>query len=528
MKGFGLLSALLAPFVDAGSTTTVDLGYTIHQAEVESTPNGLRYLSFTNVHYGTASRFQPPEAPPVNRTVQTAGPYNIQCPQGQPAWLSVASQPGESWTSVPPVTEEDLAPIDPSTSEDCLLLDIYVSESVFKARKSKKASVIVWIHGGGYVSGSKYTYTPTPNLIETAQNEDKDVIFVPINYRLGLFGFLVDPDSDEITRNLGLLDQQAALQWIRKYIHLFGGDPSDVTVMGESAGGGSVMYHLTSGDASTQSLFQRAIIQSPFAIDIPASQQKSTLQEVLEQGNISSLEQLKSLSTEELQTVNALVVGNAKPYGTFVFGPVIDAPSFPGYPPVLLKNGQYNKDVSITAGHNSNEGTLFASPFIKTDEEYTSLISSFYPGLSSTDLSTISDELYPHDFSGKYGYTDQTGRVASTIGDSLIICNAYFLGEAYTDGFRYEFSVPPAMHAGDLAYTFYMPGSSTAGVNTTLADIMQTYFVSFSTTGNPYSCDQETVPADGMIQNFNISDFGLIQDTVSAERCGWWQKGAFL
>ncbi|KAI9044128.1 putative carboxylesterase [Aspergillus affinis] len=531
MKGVGLWFALLAPLVDARASPTVDLGYTLHQAEVESTTNGAWYLNFTNVRYGTGRRFQPPVSPPVNRTVQTAGAYNIRCPQGEPAWLSMFGQPTGNLTGVPPVTAGDLPPIDPSTHEDCLFLDVFVPEQIFNARRSRNASVIVWIHGGGYVTGWKSIYTPGPGLIETAQKEGRGTIFVSINYRLGLFGFLTDPDSNEVTRNLGLRDQQCALQWVRKYIHLFGGNPNAVTVMGESAGGGSIMYHLTSGNDSSQPSFQRAIIQSPFTINIPSSQQKSTLQKVFQRANVSSLEHLKKLPTKELQIANALIVGNAKPYGTFVFGPVIDEPNFPGYPPVLLEEGHYNHDVSIIAGHNTNEGKMFASPSIHTDKEFTSLIASIFPSISPNALSVISDELYPHDFSGKHGYIDQTGRVASTIQDSLIICNAYFLGEAFrrnNASFKYEFSVPPALHADDLAYTFYAPGTSSSDVNATLAGIMQSYFVRFSTTGNLCSPHQEAAfQADDVIQNFNISTVGPMRDTVSAERCDWWQK-AFL
>lgn len=176
--------------------------------------------------------------------------------------------------------------------------------------------------------------------MKTAKSAGHDVIFVSINYRLGLFvsqyglqfillwntnclrrkGFLADPDFNEVACNIGLQDQRFALQWVNKYIHLFGGDPGAVTVMGESAGGGSIMYHLTSGNTSNRPLFQRDIAQSPFTFNIPAVMQRSTLQDVFQRANVTSFEQLKGLSTQELQTANALVVGNAMPYGTFVFG----------------------------------------------------------------------------------------------------------------------------------------------------------------------------------------------------------------
>ncbi|KAE8361739.1 Alpha/Beta hydrolase protein [Aspergillus caelatus] len=529
MKGLSLGLPLLVPLVNAVVAPTVDLGYTIHQASVESTKDGMRYLNFTNLQYGASRRFQPPIPPPVNRTIQSAGAYNIRCPQGEPAWLSQFGQPVGNLTEVPPVTIADLPAIDPSISEDCLYLDIFVPEAVFQAKEDRKSSVIIWIHGGGYVSGWKSLYGPGLGLMETAKQAGHDVIFVSINYRLGLFGFLADPDSNEVTCNLGLQDQRFALQWVNKNIHLFGGDPSTVTVMGESAGGGSIMYHLTSGNASYRPLFQRAIAQSPFTINIPAAMQRSTLQEVFQRANVTSFEQLKGLPTQALQTANALVVGNAMPYGTFVFGPVSDK-NYLDYPPVLLGEGHYPDDVSVMAGHNTNEGVLFASPFVKSDEDYANLVSSLFPGISPTALSVVTDNLYPGNFSGEYGYADQTGRVASTIGESLISCNQYFLGEAFNrsnTSFRYEFSVPPAIHAVDLSYTFYNPSESVSGLNVTLAKIMQRYFVNFITTGQPYSHLPRDFLADDMIQNFNISRVGPSKDSVSTKRCDWWQKATF-
>ncbi len=124
------------------------------------------------------------------------------------------------------------------------------------------------------------------------------------------------------------------MQYIQDYIHLFGGNKSAVTVMGQSAGAGSILYHLTSPEVSSLSLFQRAIVQSPYTYFIPTIQQKETLRQVLRASNVSSLVELQSLPTEALQTANGIVVGNSRPYGTFGFGEYYDA-SFK--PPKLTK-----------------------------------------------------------------------------------------------------------------------------------------------------------------------------------------------
>lgn len=93
-----------------------------------------------------------------------------------------------------------------------------------------------------------------------------------------------------------------------------------VTVMGESAGAGSIMYHLTSPEISSQSLFQRGIVQSPYTYPISNWQQEQTMRQVLQMSNVSSLSELQDLPSESLQTINGMVVGSARPYGTFVFG----------------------------------------------------------------------------------------------------------------------------------------------------------------------------------------------------------------
>jgi cholinesterase len=108
---------------------------------------------------------------------------------------------------------------------------------------------------------------------------------------------------------------------VQQYAEYFGGDAESVTLMGESAGGGSIMYHLTSIKALSSGLpSKRAIIQSPFTLELPISQQRRTFRSSLQRGNVTSFSELKGLSTEKLQRINGLLVGNAAPYGTFCFG----------------------------------------------------------------------------------------------------------------------------------------------------------------------------------------------------------------
>lgn len=126
-------------------------------------------------------------------------------------------------------------------TEDCLLLDVVVPKKVFESNSS--APVLVHIHGGGYVVGSKIYFSDPSYLL--AKSSD-NMIVVGINYRLGALGWLAGPSfQKDGTANAGLLDQRMALEWVQQYIHLFGGDKDQVTVMGESAGAGSIVHHVT-------------------------------------------------------------------------------------------------------------------------------------------------------------------------------------------------------------------------------------------------------------------------------------------
>ncbi len=135
-------------------------------------------------------------------------------------------------------------------SEDCLTLNIWTTQS------RRKLPVMVWIHGGGYIGGSG-----SAPLYDGTALARRGVLVVTFNYRLGRFGFFGHPG---LVRgegaNFGLLDQQAVLRWVRRNIAVFGGDPHRVTLFGNSAGGESVLFHMTS--SASRGLFQRAIVQS--------------------------------------------------------------------------------------------------------------------------------------------------------------------------------------------------------------------------------------------------------------------------
>jgi len=176
-------------------------------------------------------------------------------------------QPPKAWKGVRPASEYgpdcmqkpfpgDAAPLGVTPAEDCLYVNVWAPA----AGNAGKLPVMVWIYGGGFVNGGS-----SPAVYDGSQFAKRGVVFVSFNYRLGRFGFFGHPALTKENPagplgNYGYMDQIAALQWVKRNIHAFGGDPGNVTIFGESAGGGSVLTLMTSPMA--KGLFQKAIIES--------------------------------------------------------------------------------------------------------------------------------------------------------------------------------------------------------------------------------------------------------------------------
>ena len=183
--------------------------------------------------YGRARRFEAAEPAPAWTGERDATQPGPACPQ-RPSRLAFVSGPMLDGLRV---------------DEDCLVL------SVTAPQDADGLPVMVWIHGGAYVAGSGESAKYDP----VALVREGDVVVVNINYRLGIFGYLSPPGADA-DDNLGLRDQILALQWVRDNIAAFGGDPANVTVFGQSAGGDSVLALMLSPQGA--GLFHRAIVQS--------------------------------------------------------------------------------------------------------------------------------------------------------------------------------------------------------------------------------------------------------------------------
>jgi para-nitrobenzyl esterase len=215
------------------------------QPIVETTEGKVRGLAidgihiFKGIHYGAstagANRFLAPGKPERWSGLRDAFEYGPNAPQ--------VSRGGSI-----PITAGYAYSKTLEMNEDCLVLNVW-TPGVDRARRP----VMVWIHGGAFIAGSAAdSYYDGAHFVEAT-----DVVLVSLNYRLGPFGFLGHPS---VGGNFGLLDQRAALEWVQRNIAKFGGDPANVTIFGESAGGISVCTHLVS--PPSKGLFQRAIIES--------------------------------------------------------------------------------------------------------------------------------------------------------------------------------------------------------------------------------------------------------------------------
>jgi carboxylesterase type B len=223
-------------------------------------------------------------------------------------------------------------------------------------------AVLLWIHGGGFSagSGSEYDYDPV-NFME------KDVVVVAINYRLGPLGFLTF-GNDMASGNLGLRDQQLAIQWTRNYIQNFGGDPNKITIFGESAGGMSVHAQVLS--PHNQGLIHGAISQSGTMLSSPIDERpERTAVKVAERFNCSSnnldeemLDCLQEIPAQELIEGTALEESDVFSGNALSFYPVVDHfctnPFMPVHPLEALKTGTYN-NVPFMSGTTKEDGALY-------------------------------------------------------------------------------------------------------------------------------------------------------------------------
>uniref|UniRef100_A0A8C8IFT1 Carboxylic ester hydrolase n=1 Tax=Oncorhynchus tshawytscha TaxID=74940 RepID=A0A8C8IFT1_ONCTS len=243
-------------------------------------------------------------------------------------------------------------------SEDCLYLNVWVPTSP----RPHNLTVMVWIYGGGFYSGSSSLDVYDGRYLAHSEK----VVVVSMNYRVGAFGFLALPGSSDAPGNVGLLDQRMALQWIQNNIHIFGGNPKQVTIFGESAGAVSVGIHLLSPDS--RPTFTRAILQSgvpncPWATVTPAEAQRRAamlgkLVGCPSGGNDTELvDCLRNKPPQDLIDQEWQVM----PWSAIFrlsFVPVIDGVVLPDNPEAMLSSGNI-KDTQILLGVNQDEGSFF-------------------------------------------------------------------------------------------------------------------------------------------------------------------------
>ncbi|KAF8858056.1 alpha/beta-hydrolase [Acephala macrosclerotiorum] len=364
------------------STLLVDLGYSVYEGFYNgmNNVNEWKGIRFAAPPVGSL-RWQAPQAPLVNRSsILNASAIPNQCPQSQ-------DNVGDQQTSIDLVNTN-------AGSEDCLYL------SVYSPPNAQNLPVLVWIHGGGYGQGNG-----GQDLGPIIATNNGSFVGVAIQYRLGAFGFL---SSDEVNRmgvvNAGILDQTFALQWVQSYIHLFGGNASQVTISGESAGGGSVMLQtMAYGGTLGTSLFSNAIAASPYLPTqyeynawVPSQSYYAFAQAAgclsgyaagSPTRNNTIFQCLVAQDTATLQNASA-AISSSGTYGTWGFLPVTDGVFIQQLPSQQLAKKQVN-GLRMLAGNNALEGQSFVPQNITTEDDLVAFIQETFPLFTTDDISKV-------------------------------------------------------------------------------------------------------------------------------------------
>jgi para-nitrobenzyl esterase len=449
---------------------------------------------FLGIRYAQAPvgdlRWQPPRRPERSPGLEDATQFGNHCPQ--------------------PASPFGLA----SVTEDCLFLNVFTSPGHSPAGQDQdrdhvaRRPVMVWFHGGALVVGESDDYNPQRLVAQ-------GVVVVTVNYRIGALGFLAhpalsaeaaatSPDHTASSGNYGIMDQQLALQWVRRNISAFGGDPDNVTIFGESAGGLSTFSNLVSPGA--KGLFQRAIVESgAYRLNLPSlatAEAQGTAFATAEGCTDQTAACLRALSVQQ-------VLAHENPAG---YVTNLDGRALPRSIDTALATGQFNQ-VPLMNGSNHDEWRLFVAldnvfaGIIPTPANYAQIVAATLQIPVAATGPIVA--LYPP------GTTTLSTELAlGAVGtDAIFACPAHFadaLAAQFVPTFAYEFNdqnAPEdflpfagfpygAAHASELQYLFDLrtafPVPPLNADQQQLAGNMVAYWAGFADKGNP---NQEGTPA---------------------------------
>lgn len=310
------------------------------------------------------------------------GANRFRAPQARTTNLTSDGSTYDATSFKPPCVQPSSAGQLIGSSEDCLYVNVYTP---ITATPQSRLPVYVYIHGGGFVGGSAIAFSATNFVVAgfdpAGNNTDAQIIVVTVAYRLGVFGFLALPELSLETGagniaasgNWGVMDQRAALQWVQRNIAAFGGDPSRVTLGGESAGAISTCIHLLS--PLSAGLFDQALMQSGGCDDaIPLLSDAESIgvrfmsylaSEVGMPECANSTAHLSCLRNMDLTAEYFIAASSASSaylyFGPYANTPILDGVQLPDYPSRLQASGRLNP-VNLLAGTNANEMAIFMYP----------------------------------------------------------------------------------------------------------------------------------------------------------------------
>jgi para-nitrobenzyl esterase len=423
----------------------------------------------------------PYAAPPV-------GPLRWKAPQPIAPWKGVRKAVDYGARCMQKEVYSDMVFYDDGPSEDCLYLNLWMPEVHSKAR----LPVMVWIYGGGFRAGST-----SEERQDGGNLSKKGVLVVSMNYRMGIFGFFSLPDmakesGHDASGNYGLMDQLAALTWVKENIASFGGDPDNVTIFGESAGSSSVSALMASPLA--KGLFNRAIGESgaEFGSDIKTHTETERVDADFAKFvfGTDSLEVLRAKSTAAIQEAGSRE-------GAPKFSPNVDGYFLPESARAIFAAGKQSH-VPLIAGWNRDEGDY--DSILKDDAptrenfearvralygENAEALLKLYPGTTAAEVKRAAQDLAGDRFTALHMWEWLEMQIKT--------------GQAPVYRYRFEQTLPlpvgspadaepRAPHAGEIEYVFEVLSSKDLPwrpEDEKVSDLMSTYWTNFAKTGDP-------------------------------------------